>query len=520
MLCKGCDQEKDTSEFPQTGKQKNRNKCKSCKAQAARDLRARKKQKLIDEGVLEAPEVLPEGQKRCIDCKDIKVNELFRADKKLASGYRNTCIDCANKKTRSRAPNIAKTTGSHECIKCKKKKPVKYFYKDKSRPDGLRDWCIECCKNYKTMRYKEEELPDNKECITCGDSHPLSSFAKNPSGRFYRANECNDCRNKKRRSLHYSRRNEGQKFCNGCATNKDVLHFSIDKNNKDGLQTYCKPCRLQQTYASTSVFKGFINNLFINLVKNAKHRGIEVGITKQAVVDLYESQCGRCVYTNRVMTVDNVPKGTGRLKNVNNISVDRIDSSKGYTSDNIQLVCTGINIIKSDLAQSEVYRMCRDISKVCLLKQYTDYDATKKQIIISNELRKFCYRLFTNLKHNAKKRDLIVDITIDDIINKYIEQGGRCVYTGACLTLNTEGDTQCNISVDRIDSTDNYTVDNIQLIANKLNIMKYDLEERCFIDLCKDFYAAVKRRLVHKSLDFINGDAESFKSLLLFYPTS
>lgn len=44
-----------------------------------------------------------------------------------------------------------------------------------------------------------------------------------------------------------------------------------------------------------------------------------------------------------------------------NISVDRIDSSKGYTKDNVQLVCDIVNRMKLDLNMSKFVELCKII---------------------------------------------------------------------------------------------------------------------------------------------------------------
>lgn len=44
-----------------------------------------------------------------------------------------------------------------------------------------------------------------------------------------------------------------------------------------------------------------------------------------------------------------------------NLSVDRIDSSKPYTKENIQLVCMAVNQMKSDLDDITFYKFCEAI---------------------------------------------------------------------------------------------------------------------------------------------------------------
>lgn len=44
-----------------------------------------------------------------------------------------------------------------------------------------------------------------------------------------------------------------------------------------------------------------------------------------------------------------------------NVSIDQIDPSKGYTLNNIQLVCMGVNQMKSDLDMNTLLYLCNAI---------------------------------------------------------------------------------------------------------------------------------------------------------------
>lgn len=46
-----------------------------------------------------------------------------------------------------------------------------------------------------------------------------------------------------------------------------------------------------------------------------------------------------------------------------NLSIDRINSSKGYTKDNVQLVTMAANQMKNDLTLDELIVMCSNIIK-------------------------------------------------------------------------------------------------------------------------------------------------------------
>ena len=43
------------------------------------------------------------------------------------------------------------------------------------------------------------------------------------------------------------------------------------------------------------------------------------------------------------------------------ISLDRIDSSGGYTEANVQLVCTGVNYMKKDMSDKMFINFCIEV---------------------------------------------------------------------------------------------------------------------------------------------------------------
>lgn len=71
---------------------------------------------------------------------------------------------------------------------------------------------------------------------------------------------------------------------------------------------------------------------------------------------LYLKQNGLCAITGKELTF--VQEG-GRTRT--NISIDRIDSSVGYTEENTQLVCHVVNTMKSDMSLEELRGWCEAI---------------------------------------------------------------------------------------------------------------------------------------------------------------
>ena len=74
-------------------------------------------------------------------------------------------------------------------------------------------------------------------------------------------------------------------------------------------------------------------------------------LTVDDLFSMWESQEGRCFYTGVRMIYD----GDGSDESV---SLDRMDSSKGYTSDNVVLCCNRVNLMKNTMSTSELTRWC------------------------------------------------------------------------------------------------------------------------------------------------------------------
>jgi hypothetical protein len=53
--------------------------------------------------------------------------------------------------------------------------------------------------------------------------------------------------------------------------------------------------------------------------------------------------------------------------NPNKLSIDRIDSKRGYTQDNIQLVCCWVNLMKLDVSIDVFKERCRLISSMSVI---------------------------------------------------------------------------------------------------------------------------------------------------------
>jgi len=67
------------------------------------------------------------------------------------------------------------------------------------------------------------------------------------------------------------------------------------------------------------------------------------------LVALYELQDGKCAVTGIVMSH---VRGNGRASE--NISIDRINTSIGYETGNIRLVCSAVNLMRNEMTDDEL----------------------------------------------------------------------------------------------------------------------------------------------------------------------
>lgn len=92
---------------------------------------------------------------------------------------------------------------------------------------------------------------------------------------------------------------------------------------------------------------------------SAKRRKIEFGLTAEDMWKLAVSQDKKCSLTGETL----IFVSDQRYQKNSNASLDRIDSSKGYVSGNIQWVTKNANIAKQKMPQEEFIGVCRAVVK-------------------------------------------------------------------------------------------------------------------------------------------------------------
>lgn len=97
----------------------------------------------------------------------------------------------------------------------------------------------------------------------------------------------------------------------------------------------------------------------------------------------------------------------------------------------------------------------------------------------------------TSIKTNLSRgmyRKLSLEIDSYDLLHQLEKQNFKCAYTGESLNVLNISKYLSNASVDRIDSTKDYTKDNIQWILKTVNKMKNAFTEKEFLNTCFQIY--------------------------------
>lgn len=148
------------------------------------------------------------------------------------------------------------------------------------------------------------------------------------------------------------------KICFCCKSEKTFDLFFKSKNTSDGYHSWCKICCNKGNIASRKkinlTIQGRAKIFLQNAQKSATKRKQQFELTIQDIVDCWNNQSELCAYSGRKMNLE-----AGYLETV---SIERIDSSVGYTVSNTILVCQAINRMKSDFELNEFFDLCKDVA--------------------------------------------------------------------------------------------------------------------------------------------------------------
>lgn len=121
----------------------------------------------------------------------------------------------------------------------------------------------------------------------------------------------------------------------------------------------------EKATAKAAIRKGTLDGKLINLITTSRYRckesGLEHDIDTAYLRGLYAGQEGKCALSGLQMIIRAPRKSDGFWMS---ISLDRIDSRIGYIQGNVQLTCTGVNLMKKDMPNEMFINFCKKVTEM------------------------------------------------------------------------------------------------------------------------------------------------------------
>ena len=137
-------------------------------------------------------------------------------------------------------------------------------------------------------------------------------------------------------------------------------------------------------------------------------------------------------------------------------------------------------------ASVPTYYLTKGYSTKCL------YCAKHTKDIYKEELPKV---FWNKIKWNAKRRKMKVVVSREEAYKIFLNQDRKCNLTGMSIRLPSYGtDTEWTASLDRIDSSKGYTIDNVQWVHKDVNRIKNIFSEEYFVSICQKVAKFCKKR--------------------------
>lgn len=145
--------------------------------------------------------------------------------------------------------------------------------------------------------------------------------------------------------------------CNKCGRNNyEILPYNFVKQKSCGCDRTWKTPPSNENSKLYKGYKGISSKYITKTHERAKRKKIDFNLTLEFLWELYQKQNEKCALTGEPINFGNNSKSTGATA-----SIDRIDSKKGYTKDNVQWVHVEINYMKHKFSNNKFFDWCKKI---------------------------------------------------------------------------------------------------------------------------------------------------------------
>jgi hypothetical protein len=139
-----------------------------------------------------------------------------------------------------------------------------------------------------------------------------------------------------------------------CGVEKEIYAYNL----KFGKSKSCGCWAFDHTYTG---FEEISGTYWVRIKSEAKRREILFEISIEEMWKLFLAQKRKCALSDLEIKFAATTKEF--IERETTASIDRIDSSKGYTSDNVQWVHKDINRMKWNLSEEYFKHLCEMVSK-------------------------------------------------------------------------------------------------------------------------------------------------------------
>jgi hypothetical protein len=191
------------------------------------------------------------------------------------------------------------------------------------------------------MRSQYSVIKKPKILVQCGGSLTTYTEEKKQYDREYRK--------KNRERIRAYKKNYYEK------NREAVLGWNIiwQEKNPEKFKEAQKKARKNETEKVNNSFDAFVDRKYCSGRAGAKNRNLSWELTRAQVYEFLKNN-PTCALSGRELKYE--------IGALDQASLDRIDCSKGYTVDNIQIVSQAVNCSRWDLSISEFKRLCEDVS--------------------------------------------------------------------------------------------------------------------------------------------------------------
>ena len=219
--------------------------------------------------------------------------------------------------------------------------------------------------------------------------------------------------------------------------------------------------------------------LFSSARARARKKNLEFTITESDIKQLLETTT-ECPLRKTEFT-----RGSDRKATDNSASIDRINSTEGYTKHNIQLISYRANVIKSNLTLELFLKIVKNFKKFKLIEHHIDditraiiIDDRHRMIVCQNRTGKDLARLINaerwllaSAKKRSNKNNLEMSIDVS-YIKSIWPIDNKCPILKEKFVQGQMIMNDLSATIDRIDNSIGYVKGNVRIISAKANSVK------------------------------------------------